>query len=144
MPQCGPDPPRPPRSNASTGYDFDDLLSLAAGVAYAKLSCHRDAWDWLVKRSAGGKHFRLPGVVQEEDGCLVDTDLSGPTLLDVIEAMWRILHDAAEDATTRSMAARVYRAVGDALKKVQPQEYEAGQVLPKVTRIVINDRPASG
>ncbi|OMI34426.1 hypothetical protein [Streptomyces sparsogenes] len=130
---------------ADTG-DFDKLLDLAAGVAYAEISCHRDTWDFLVAQSSRGQHFRLPGMVEEKD-CLIDADLSGRTLIAVLDALWHTQRNPDVEPGTRRLAAKVYGRIGDALGKVEadgsPEQHRAGaeQRQPDVTRIVIDDRP---
>lgn len=126
--------------------DFEQLLTLAAGVAYAEISCHRDTWDFLVAQSSRGQHFRLPAAVEERD-CLIDADLSGRTLIAVLDALWHTQHDQKAEAGTRHLASKVYGRIGDALKGVDPggsptrprRDGDPGQ--PDVTRIVIDDRP---
>lgn len=126
--------------------DFDKLLDLAAGVAYAEISCHRDTWDFLVAQSSRGQHFRLPGMVDEKD-CLIDADLSGRTLIAVLDALWHTQRDADVEPGTRRLAAKVYGRIGDALRKVEAdgstEQAQGGneQRQPDVTRIVIDDRP---
>ncbi|WP_432253809.1 hypothetical protein [Streptomyces sp. HNM1019] len=129
----------------STG-DFEELLDRAAGVAYAEISCHRDTWDFLVAQSSRGEHFRLPAAVREED-CLIDADLSGRTLIAVLDALWHTQRDSDVPSGTRRLAAKVYGRVGDALREVETDgSTERGQGgserrQPGVTRIVIDDRP---
>ncbi|CDR10084.1 predicted protein [Streptomyces iranensis] len=126
--------------------DFEELLDLAAGVAYAEISCHRDTWDFLVAQSSRGEHFRLPGAVREED-CLIDADLSGRTLIAVLDALWHTQRNSDVEPGTRRLAAKVYGRIGDALRKVETDgNIEQGQGdneqrPPGVTRIVIDDRP---
>lgn len=126
--------------------DFDELLALAAGVAYAEISCHRDTWDFLVAQSSRGQHFRLPGAVREDD-CLIDADLSGRTLIAVLDALWHTQHDQEAEPGTRHLAAKVYGRIGDALRGVNPGgspervRRHGGPNQPDVTRIVIDDRP---
>ncbi|MGY0062807.1 hypothetical protein ACWY4P_40780 [Streptomyces sp. LZ34] len=129
---------------ASEPDDFDELLDLAAGIAYAEISCHRDTWDFLVAQSSRGEHFRLPGAVDEKD-CLIDADLSGRTLIAVLDALWHTQRDADVEPGTRRLAAKVYGRIGDALRKVEAagaaEQAEGEQAQPGVTRIVIDDRP---
>lgn len=134
----------PPATDEADTGDFDELLDLAAGVAYAEISCHRDTWDFLVAQSSRGQHFRLPGAVDEKD-CLIDADLSGRTLIAVLDALWHTQRDPDVEPGTRRLAAKVYGRIGDALRKVEAvvstEQAEGEQGPPDVTRIVIDDRP---
>lgn len=136
----------PAAPDAPDPGDFEQLLALAAGVAYAEISCHRDTWDFLVAQSSRGQHFRLPGAVREDD-CLIDADLSGRTLIAVLDALWHTQHDHEVEAGTRHLAAKVYGRIGDALGNVDPGSSPArprrdgDPNQPDVTRIVIDDRP---
>lgn len=137
--QAAPDAPDP--------GDFEELLALAAGVAYAEISCHRDTWDFLVAQSSRGQHFRLPGAVREDD-CLIDADLSGRTLIAVLDALWHTQHDQEAEPGSRHLAAKVYGRIGDALSNVDPggnpsRPRSGGGSSPDVTRIVIDDRPTA-
>lgn len=127
--------------------DFDELLALAAGIAYAEITCHRDTWDFLVTQSSGGQHFRLPGFVEETD-CLINADVSGRTLIAVLDALWRTRQDPATDPGTRHLATKIYGRIGDALRQIEASEPEPGRSArfrrddPPVAHIVIDDRPA--
>lgn len=131
--------------------DYHDLLQAAAGTAYAELVCHRDTWDWLVSRAAQAEHFRLPGDVGEENDGRISVDMSGRTLIAVVDALWHTQHAADTPAGTRALAAQVYTRIADALKTVQPAigqpetpdgpEQAVEQAPKPVVRIVIDDRP---
>ncbi|MFF6847093.1 hypothetical protein [Streptomyces antimycoticus] len=126
--------------------DFEALLALAAGIAYAEITCHRDTWDFLVTQSSGGQHFRLPGFVEETD-CLINADVSGRTLIAVVDALWRTRRDPATDPGTRHLASKIYGRIGDALGKIPANEpattrpTRASRDNPPVIHIVIDDRP---
>ncbi|MFD5384311.1 hypothetical protein ACFWMG_04940 [Streptomyces sp. NPDC127074] len=132
--------------DSDTEDDFDELLALAAGIAYAEITCHRDTWDFLVTQSSGGQHFRLPGFVEETD-CLINADVSGRTLIAVLDALWRTRHDPATDPGTRHLATKIYGRIGDALRQIEASEPEPGRSVrfrrddPPVAHIVIDDRP---
>ncbi|MEV5480039.1 MULTISPECIES: hypothetical protein [Streptomyces] len=95
--------------------DFEQLLTLAAGIAYAEITCHRDHWDFLVAQSSSGQHFRLPGAVDEKDDGLITADISGRTLLAVLDALWKSQQSATADPGTRHLAAINYKRIGQAL-----------------------------
>lgn len=145
---AGPDNPHPAAApDSGTEDDFDELLALAAGIAYAEITCHRDTWDFLVAQSSGGQHFRLPGFVEETD-CLINADISGRTLIAVLDALWRTQQDPATDPGTRHLATKIYGRIGDALRQIEASEPEPGRSArfrrddPPVAHIVIDDRPA--
>lgn len=118
--QPGPDEPTP--------ADYQQLLNRAAGIAYAHLECHRDTWDFLVAQAARYEHFRLPSDVEDEDTGLIDVDLSGRTLIAVLDALWHTRHADDTPAGTRALAAQVYERIAGAIDTVQtgsgPQETE--------------------
>ncbi|MGW2010898.1 hypothetical protein [Streptomyces nigrescens] len=124
--------------------DFEQLLTLAAGIAYAEITCHRDHWDFLVAQSSSGQHFRLPGAVDEQDDGLITADVSGRTLIAVLDALWKTQQNATADPGTRHLAAIIYKRIGQALNVVASDATPAANrtTRPDVTRIIIDDRPA--
>ncbi|WP_257980588.1 hypothetical protein [Streptomyces sp. CB02959] len=147
-----PDPPTPPteaaaeetHEPAAVPDDFDDLLTLAAGIAYAHIICHRDHWDFLVAQSSRGQHFRLPTGVKEDHG-LIQAEISGRTLIAALDALRAAQQDLAATPGTQKLARRIYERIGTALHKVDTDNADAhhqpGNDCPPVTRIIIDDRP---
>ncbi|WP_235092552.1 hypothetical protein [Streptomyces sp. A1-5] len=123
---------------------FEYLLTLAAGIAYAQIICHRDHWDFLVGQSSRGQHFRLPAGVREESG-LIQAEISGRTLIAALDALRATRQDPAAIPGTRQLASRIYERIGVALRKVDTGEadahYQPRNDCPPVTRIIIDDRP---
>ncbi|MFJ5595825.1 hypothetical protein ACIQCG_39620 [Streptomyces noursei] len=148
-----PTPPTKPDSHVATqppseGDDFEHLLGLAARIAYAQLTCHRDHWDFLVAQSSSGQHFRLPAGVKEANG-LIQAEISGRTLIAALDALRATEQDPGAPIGTRKFAAVIYERIGAALHKVDDDQadahYQAGNNCPPVTHIIIDDRPpASG
>ncbi|GGX25193.1 hypothetical protein [Streptomyces noursei] len=134
------EPPQPPAEDD----DFEHLLTLAAGIAYAQIICHRDHWDFLVGQSSRGQHFRLPAGVKEGSG-LIHAEISGRTLIAALDALHATHQDPAAIPGTRQLASRIYERIGVALRKVDTGEadahYQPGNDCPPVTRIIIDDRP---
>ncbi|MER7991158.1 hypothetical protein ABTY53_37080 [Streptomyces noursei] len=130
---------------ATSPDDFDELLTLAAGIAYAHIICHRDHWDFLVGQSSRGQHFRLPAGVKEANG-LIHTEISGRTLIAALDALRTTRHDSAAAPGTQRLAEAIYQRIGIALRAVDAKtaaaHYQAGNDCPPVTRIIIDDRPA--
>ncbi|MFI9463065.1 hypothetical protein [Streptomyces xiamenensis] len=124
-----------PANSGESGYT--GLLALAAGVAYAEITCHRDTWAFLVERAAQTEHFRLPAGVDEANDGTIEADLSGRTLIAVLDALWHTTHDATLGHGTRALAARVYDRISQSLHDLQPTD-DGEQA---VTRIVIDNRP---
>ncbi|WP_329390151.1 hypothetical protein [Streptomyces sp. NBC_01716] len=156
-PRATPDPPAaleaPPEPSATHAEqqqqgdedEFNTLLDLAAGIAYAEISCHRDTWDFLVAEAARGEHFRLPAIVNPDDDCLIDVDVSGRTLIAILEALQRTRGDQQLGAGTRHIASKAYRRIKHALQQLEPDGTPAAQPTgdrAPVTRIVIDDRIA--
>ncbi|RXS84246.1 hypothetical protein EST92_11620 [Streptomyces sp. TM32] len=133
---------QPPAQQADTeADDFEQLLTQAAGTAYAEITCHRDHWDFLIAQSSSGQHFRLPGAVDESDDGLITADISGRTLIAALDALWKTQHDAAADPGTRHLAAIIYQRIGQALNAVANDTTACHAPRPDVTRIIIDDRP---
>lgn len=135
-----PPPGQEPAATSGPG-DHDDLLELAAGVAYAEIACHRDTWAFLVEQTARDEHFRLPGDVREKPDGTLEADLSGRSLIAVIGALWRTRTAPATPAGTRALAAEVYQRVSEALQEMSPATDDPPG---PVTRIVIDNRPRGG
>ncbi|MGG2460738.1 hypothetical protein ACO0M4_13125 [Streptomyces sp. RGM 3693] len=153
-PPAPPAPPAPPTKAATKKTDepavapddFDELLTLAAGIAYAQIICHRDHWDFRVTQSSRGQHFRLPAGVKEANG-LIQAEISGRTLIATLDALRATRQDPAAAPTTQNLAGEIYKRIGIALHKVDTDDPDAhhqpGNDCPPVTRIVIDDRPAA-
>ncbi|MYT34117.1 MULTISPECIES: hypothetical protein [unclassified Streptomyces] len=124
--------------------DFDDFLTLAAGIAYAQIICHRDHWDFLVGQSSRGQHFRLPAGVKEANG-LIQAEISGRALIAVLDALRTTQQDLAATPGTQQLAREIYARIGIALRNVDTDKssahYQSGKECPPVTRIIIDDRP---
>jgi hypothetical protein len=137
--------PAPPGGNSSEpddsndGYSFEELLNLAAGIAYAELVCHRDTWAFIVERAIRGEHFRLPADIDEHSDGTMDVDISGRTLIAVIDALWNIQREPETSAGTRNLARQTYTRIEDTLKRVHAENSSDSGTVP---RIVIDDRHA--
>ncbi|WP_245689584.1 hypothetical protein [Streptomyces chattanoogensis] len=142
-PAPAPTQPLPEQADPDPG-DFEQLLTLAARIAYAQLTCHRDHWDFLVTQSSHGQHFRLPAGVKEANG-LIQAEISGRTLIATLDALRTTQHDPAARLGTRKFAGAIYERIGTALRKVDTDQADAhhhpGNDCPPVTRIIIDDRP---
>ncbi len=137
-----PSTPQPAQPAEPNNAEFEQLLAQAAGTAYAEITCHRDHWDFLVAQSSSGQHFRLPGAVDEKDDGLITADVSGRTLIAVLDALWKTQQNTAVDPGTRHLAAIIYQRIGQALNAVASDAPTAGGAArPDVTHIVIDDRP---
>lgn len=126
--------------SASSDEERERLLGLAAGVARAEVVCHRDTWAFVVERASRGDHFRLPMDISEQPDGIVEVDVSGRSLLAAVDELWAVQREPGASGGTRSMAARVYRQIGEALEGTE-QVPEAGGGESRVVRIVIDDRP---
>ncbi|MER7794850.1 hypothetical protein [Streptomyces sp. NPDC097640] len=135
----------PTQAAGEDSSDFDQLLGLAAGVAYAEVICHRDTWAFLIEQASRGEHFRLPADISEQADGRVEVDVSGRTLIAILDALWETQRAPQTPAGTRHLAAQVYKRIGEALQRVTPgvgpaaRGDAAGQESP-VTRIIIDDR----
>ncbi|KUL34850.1 hypothetical protein ADL22_29570 [Streptomyces sp. NRRL F-4489] len=137
--------PQPPAQQAeSDPGDFEQLLTLAARIAYAQLTCHRDHWDFLVAQSSSGQHFRLPAGVKEANG-LIQAEISGRTLIAALDALRATEQDPTATLGTQRFAAVIYERIGAALRKVDTDQvdahYRTSNGCPPVTHIIIDDRP---
>jgi hypothetical protein len=127
-------------SGSEEGEEREKLLGLAAGVARAEVVCHRDTWAFIVERASRGEHFRLPTDISEQPDGTVEVDVSGRSLIAVVDELWQVQREPGTSEGTRRMAARVYRQAGEALQEArQAPETDSGE--RRVVRIVIDDRP---
>ncbi|MFC4493017.1 hypothetical protein ACFPA8_02560 [Streptomyces ovatisporus] len=114
--------------------DHSDLLAQAAGLAEARLVCHRDTWAFVVERAAHGEHFRMPVDISHTRNGTVEVELSGRTLLAVVDALWEVTQTPGTAPATHHLAAQTYNRIHGALA---PSCATAGG---DVVRIVIDDR----
>ncbi|GHJ36458.1 hypothetical protein [Streptomyces sp. TS71-3] len=139
--ESGGTPPSPPAPTGEDsnhgGHDLEELLNLAAGIAYAELICHRDTWAFIVERAIDGEHFRLPADIEEHSDGTMEVDISGRTVIAIIDALWSVQRQAGISRPTRNLAGQTYTRIGDALKRVHA---EHGRDAGAVPRIVIDDR----
>ena len=136
-------------SSGEAGGDggYEELLDLAAGVAFARMVCHRDTWAFLVERTINAEHFRIPADIEEQPDGTILVELSGRSLIACVDVLWGIQGESDVPAGTRRLAAKIYSRIGQALKKVKelPEggvRTEANEKLP-AAQIVIDDRPDS-
>lgn len=130
-----PEPPAAGGGDAGERAEYEQLLDLAAGVAYAEIACHRDTWSFLVERAARTEHFRLPGDVEEDGDGTIEAEISGRTLIAALTALWETRQEAV--AGTRALARRIYRSIADALRHLEP----CAEGERAVTRVVVDNRP---
>ncbi|MGK5630546.1 hypothetical protein [Streptomyces sp. URMC 123] len=141
VPSAGPGPAPAPRedpaeSRAEAWDRHRRLLGAAAGIAVVPLSCHRDTWAYLVQQAVAQPHFRVPGEVVPGDDGRVRVDLSGPSLIAALTALWETAQGdgAAERGPSDwALAGRIYDRIAAAVEDVAPS--------PDAGAIVIDDRP---
>lgn len=112
----------------------NEVLTLAAGIANARLLCHADTWAFISERASTGEHFRMSTDIKVTEENTVDAGLSGRTLIAVADSLWRVARSAETPQTTLRLAARAYDRIATALAQVDA----AGTGDP--VRIVIDDR----
>ena len=106
-------------SNSEQNDNYPAILRQAAGIAYARLECHRDTWDFLVAQSAQYEHFRLPSDVEDDENGLVDVDISGRTLIAILDALWHTRNAVETPDGTKALAWQVYERIARAIATVQ-------------------------
>jgi hypothetical protein len=115
-------------------------LVAAAGVASARLVCHRDTWAFLIEQTSQHRHFRLPDRINDLDEGQIEAFLSGRSLLAVLVTLRTILDDTDgdRDMVTWALADAVYQRTQQAVTAATPGGPGAGG---EVTTIVLDNRP---
>lgn len=120
-----------------TPGDHPRLLLAAAGIAHARFDCHRDTWSFLVELAAQREHFRLPDVVEERGSGTLNVDISGRSLIAVLDALWEVRWNRSASAGTRALAERVYGRIDAALDAVESDQPSS----PNYPHVIVDDRP---
>jgi uncharacterized protein (DUF736 family) len=122
------------------------LLLTAAHIASAKLTCHRDAWAFLVEQTARDPHFRVRGEAHDIGAGRVQVDLSGPSIVAVLitlrEAVLRHRVRAEAEPGNWAMAASLYNSISAVVGSVRLSRQADPDALQDVT-ITIDDGPLS-
>ncbi|MFD6297970.1 hypothetical protein ACFWFU_24455 [Streptomyces sp. NPDC060235] len=112
----------------------------AAGIASAKVICHRDTWSFLIEQTSQHSHFRLPERINDLEDGMIETFLSGRSALAVLVTM-RKVRDATvkseEDMATWALASAIYRRTQLAVTDTTHTRPDGAQV----TTITLDDRP---
>lgn len=104
----------PPARPADPVVAHGVLLLKAAGVASAKLTAHRDHWEWLNALVVDHHHFRTPPAVEDVKEGRVQTVLSGRSLIAVLIKLWDTRANARrmqEDWGDWAMATTIYNRI---------------------------------
>ncbi|WP_329295561.1 hypothetical protein [Streptomyces sp. NBC_01455] len=112
----------------------------AAAIASARVICHRDTWSFLIEQTSQHPHFRLPERINDLGDGMIETFLSGRSVLAVLVTMRKVRDisvKSEEDMATWALAGAVYRrtqlAVTDTTH-IRPDDAQ-------ITTIVLDDRP---
>ncbi|MEU5653371.1 hypothetical protein ABZ767_29145 [Streptomyces pseudogriseolus] len=97
------------------------LLLKAAGVASAELIAHLDTWEWLLTRTAGHDHFRIPPFVEDSKAGRVRTVLSGRSLIALLIELWNTRSTASALGGDWPLAQAVYLRIASGLADVTGQ-----------------------
>ncbi|MEU5646655.1 hypothetical protein [Streptomyces milbemycinicus] len=127
------------RRKADYGRHVDSVL-VAAGIASARLVCHRDTWTFVIEQTSQHPHFRHPDRVSDLDDGQIETFLSGRSLLAVLVTMRKILDDRVggdPEMATWALAHAVYLRTQLAVAKATAARPDDSEV----TTIVLDDRP---
>ncbi|MFF3891261.1 hypothetical protein [Streptomyces sp. NPDC001914] len=114
----------------------------AAGIASARVVCHRDTWSFLIEQTSQHPHFRLPDRITDLDDGMIETSLSGRSVLAVLVTMRTVSDDHAaadEDMATWALACAVYQRTRLAVTDTTHTRPDGAQV----TTIVLDDRPTT-
>ncbi|NMI54228.1 MULTISPECIES: hypothetical protein [unclassified Streptomyces] len=121
------------------GRHVDSVLR-AAAIASARVICHRDTWSFLIEQTSKHPHFRLPERINDLEDGMIETFLSGRSVLAVLVTMWKVSDDyiaGDEDMATWALACAVYRRTQLAVTDTTHTRPDGAQV----TTIILDDRP---
>ncbi|MEU3792591.1 hypothetical protein AB0F07_22775 [Streptomyces fructofermentans] len=112
----------------------------AAAIASARVICHRDTWSFLIEQTSQHPHFRLPERINDLDDGMIETSVSGRSVLAVLVTMRKVSDDFAavdEDMATWALACAVYERTRLAVTtRTRPDG-------ARITTIVLDDRPTA-
>ncbi|MGW2964982.1 hypothetical protein ACWDGI_41955 [Streptomyces sp. NPDC001220] len=112
----------------------------AAGIASAKVICHRDTWSFLIEQTSQHSHFRVPERINDLDDGMIETFLSGRSVLADLVTMRKVRETSVqdeEDMATWALACAIYRRTQLAVTDTTHGRPAGAQV----TTIVLDDRP---
>ncbi|MEU9136935.1 hypothetical protein AB0D33_13355 [Streptomyces sp. NPDC048404] len=141
------DPAAPASGDAGQQREQDRAQHLesvlrAAAIASARVICHRDTWSFLIEQTSQHPHFRLPDRITDLDDEMIETSLSGRSVLAVLVTMRKVSHDhaaAEQDMATWALACALYQRTQLAVTATTHTRPDGAQV----TTIVLDDRPAT-
>ncbi|MPY32237.1 hypothetical protein FNH09_13370 [Streptomyces adustus] len=114
----------------------------AAAIASARVICHRDTWSFLIEQTSQHPHFRLPDRINDLDDGMIETSLSGRSVLAVLVTKRKVSDDHAsvdKDVATWALACAVYQRARMAVTDTTRTRLDGAQV----TTIVLDDRPTT-
>lgn len=130
-------------SDGNARPTYSDKLSAAAGIGTAKVRCHKDTWGYFIDefdktKSRDSQVFRSrpEDIVNEDDG-MIAVRVSGTTLAAVLDRCHYMLLYSGHSDLDRAIAARVSRAILQALDHVVP----ATEANDEEVTVVLDDRP---
>lgn len=110
--------PASPARPADPAVAHGVLLLKAAGVASAKLTAHRDTWEWLNALVVDHDHFRTPPAVEDAKEGRVQTVLSGRSLIAMLIKLWDTRANARPLEEAWAMATTAYNRIAAKLTDV--------------------------
>lgn len=119
-----------------------DSVLQAAVIASARVICHRDTWSFLIEQTSQHPHFRLPEHINDLEDGMIETSLSGRSVLAVLVTMRKVSDDHSagrEDMATWALACAVYRRTQLAVTGTTHTRPDDAQI----TTIVLDDRPTT-
>ncbi|MET8138625.1 hypothetical protein ABZV24_43390 [Streptomyces sp. NPDC005251] len=135
------DPAAPVQHKQDRAQHLESVLR-AAAIASARVICHRDTWSFLIEQTSQHPHFRLPERINDLDDGMIETSLSGRSVLAVLVTMRKVSDDYAsvdEDMATWALACAVYQRTRLAVTDTTHTRPDGAQV----TTIVLDDRPTT-
>ncbi|GAB3110211.1 hypothetical protein GCM10027160_10160 [Streptomyces calidiresistens] len=146
------DPGEPPAAEGPAEDDtsedeaFVASLDAAAGIATARLLCHRDTWQFLLEHTVRHPHFRVPDRVTDLAGGRTEAFLSGRSLLAVLVTTRDLQRNGAADPVGRALAGTVHQRARRAVAGTGAPVGEAdsgSHADADVITIVLDDRPTT-
>ncbi|MEO3892191.1 hypothetical protein [Nonomuraea sp. B5E05] len=107
-------------------------MEKAAGVSSITFTCHFDTWGFIYKHAHEAGNFNGPKVVDEQPDGFVAVPVSGPTLVAVLETLWREQRNKYRSAGNRAIAKRIYDVTSTTVEAIDLEAAERGTPIPPV------------
>jgi len=111
--------------------EYEELLVKAAGIASAKIICHKDTWKFAHNWAMGRTSYTPPSsadIIQQTEG-MIEISVSGPNLVTLLIVTADMT--GAPYVGHRAIASRVYAAIAEVVSTVDPN-LKGGMPVPPI------------